>query len=113
MGSTTVSSGTFGCYQVGVIPTQSALTVAAGAKLAMNTKNQQVGSLAGAGTVDFGLSVLSASLIVGGDNTTTFFTGNFIGTDAADTLTKVGTGLFTLQGSATPLHVECGAGSLW
>ena len=56
--------------------------------------NQTIGSLAGAGNVTLG----SAMLTTGNDNTSTMFSGMIAGTGG---LTKVGTGTLTLSGSSS------------
>jgi autotransporter-associated beta strand protein len=56
--------------------------------------NQTIGSLAGAGSVTLG----SATLTTGNDNTSTTFSGAISGTGG---LTKIGSGVLTLSGSNT------------
>jgi autotransporter-associated beta strand protein len=75
-------------------PMSSAFTVAAGAILDLNNFNQSIGSLAGAGSVTLG----SATLTTGNDNTSTTFSGIISGDGG---LTKVGSGTFTLTGENT------------
>jgi autotransporter-associated beta strand protein len=75
------------------IPSTSAVTVASGATLDLNNANAAIGSLAGEGTVTVG----SAILTTGGDNTSTGFSGIIRGIGG---LTKIGTKTFTLTGSS-------------
>jgi hypothetical protein len=92
--TTNIVSGT---GQVGItnaIPTTSAVLVAAGATLDLHNFNDAIGSLAGAGNVTLG----SGTLTIGGDNTSTLFSGIISGTGS---LVKVGTGAFTLTGANT------------
>ena len=69
----------------------------ASSTLNLNNFNQTIASLAGSGVVQLG----SAMLTLGGDNTSTTFTGGIAGTGGG--LDKVGTGTFTLNqtGGAT------------
>ena len=70
----------------------SAFTVAAGATLGLNNFNQTIGSLAGDGNVTLG----SATLTTGGDNTSTTFAGGISGTGG---LVKTGSGIMVLTGT--------------
>src|SRR5262249_62049031 len=72
----------------------SAVTVAGGATFNLNNNAETIGSLAGAGNVTLG----TATLITGGNNTSTTFSGVMSGTGG---LTKQGTGVFTLSGTNT------------
>jgi autotransporter-associated beta strand protein len=90
-GATQVLAGTLQAAVVDAFGNLSAVTVASGATLDLNGNDQTIGSLAGAGTVTFGI----ANLIVGGDNTDTTFSGSLIGGGA---LTKTGTGSWLLTG---------------
>ncbi|WP_156943076.1 autotransporter-associated beta strand repeat-containing protein [Pseudogulbenkiania sp. MAI-1] len=89
-GSTTVSAGTLKACKANALAAASATTVAAGATLDLNGYDQTVGSLAGDGHVTLG----SANLTTGGDNSTTF-SGGITGTGS---LTKTGSGTLTLSG---------------
>jgi autotransporter-associated beta strand protein/T5SS/PEP-CTERM-associated repeat protein len=93
-GATTVNAGTLQAGAVNAIAPMSAVTVAGGATLALNGFNQTVGSLAGAGSVTLGTALLTA----GGDNTSTAFSGAISGTGG---LTKNGTGLLNMTGANT------------
>src|SRR5262249_32182442 len=53
-----------------------------------------IGSLSGAGTVNLNGNALS----VGGDNNSTVFSGTITNTSSGGSLTKVGTGILTLNG---------------
>ena len=93
-GSTSVNQGTLQAGAANTFSPASALNVAAGATLALNNFNQTVGSLAGAGSVTLG----SATLTAGGNNTSTTFSGIIGGSGG---LTKVGTGTLILSGANT------------
>src|SRR5260221_583595 len=91
-GATAVNAGTLQAGAVNAFSPSSALTVATGAILALNSSNQTIGSLAGAGSVTLG----SATLTTGNDNTSTTFSGAISGTGGP---TKIRAG--TLTPSAT------------
>jgi autotransporter-associated beta strand protein len=93
-GGTTVNAGTLQAGAVNTFSPSSAFTVAAGASLNLASFNQTVGSLAGAGSVTLG----SATLTTGNDNTSTTFSGAISGSGG---LTKIGSGIFVLTGSNT------------
>ena len=77
------------------------LDISAGATLDINSLDQTIGSLSGAGTVT-NSTVTAKTLTVGGANITSTFTGTF-GTGGVLTsiLTKVGTGVLTLSGTTS------------
>ncbi len=105
LGTTTINGGTLRAGAVSVFAPTSAFSIASGAVLDLNGNNQTIGSLAGAGNVTLG----SGSLTMGGNNTSTTYTGVISGTG---TFTMNGTGTFTLNGTATwtgPLVVSGGA----
>src|SRR4029079_5392935 len=60
----------------------------------LNNFNQTIASVSGAGSITLG----SATLTTGGDNTNTNYSVGISGTGG---LTKTGTGTFTLSGSTT------------
>ena len=93
-GATTVSTGTLQAGAANTFAPNSAFTVASGAALNLASFNQSIGSLAGAGSVTLG----SATLTTGNDNTSTTFSGTISG---AGSLTKIGTGVLTLSGVNT------------
>ena len=82
-GATTVAAGTLAAGAVDTLPRMTAVTVAAPGTLDLAGFNQSIGSLAGAGAVSLG----SATLTTGNDNTSTTFSGAMSGTGALD---KVG-----------------------
>ena len=102
-GATLVESGTLtlGLAVQNRIPDASALTIAAGATLGADSRmtvSETFGSLAGAGTISINPSGTSPTLIMGGDNTSTTFSGALNGNF---NLTKNGSGTFTYTGSGT------------
>jgi outer membrane autotransporter protein len=92
-GATGVNAGTLQAGAANVFAPTSAFTIAGGATLNLNSFNQAIGSLAGAGNVTLG----SATLTTGTNNTSTIFSGAISGTGS---LTKVGSGTLTLAGAS-------------
>ncbi|WP_274533620.1 autotransporter domain-containing protein [Bosea sp. BIWAKO-01] len=74
----------------------SAVTVAAGASFRIANHDERIGSLAGAGSVTVG----ARQLTVGGDNTSTTYSGAMAGSGAVS-LVKIGSGTMTLSGTNT------------
>ena len=104
-GPTTVSAGTLqaGVASVagtsGAFGNNSAITMGnvSGATLALNSFNTQIGSLTGGGTTGGNVTLGTATLTVGGNNTSPApYAGSISGTGG---LTKIGTGTLTLAGS--------------
>jgi YVTN family beta-propeller protein/autotransporter-associated beta strand protein len=91
-GATSVNAGTLQAGVVNAFSPFTAFTVASGATLDLNSFNQTIGSLAGAGSVTLG----SAMLTTGNDNTSTTFSGTVSG---AGGLTKIGLGTLILSGT--------------
>lgn len=89
VGKTLITEGTLRLGTSGVIPNASAVTIASGATLDVNGFAETIGSLAGAGAVTFG----GGTLIAGGDNSSTFFSGTLSG---GGIFQKAGTGTFSL-----------------
>jgi autotransporter-associated beta strand protein len=89
-GATTVNSGSL----VGRIFNNAPLTIAAGALVQAN--GSTVGSLAGAGTLNSNAG--GVPVRVGGDNTSTTFSGNL---GSSGPFEKVGAGTLTLSGTST------------
>jgi outer membrane autotransporter protein len=105
-GATTVNGGTLAAGAINTLPSQTALAVATGATFDLNNFSQSIGSLAGAGSVTLG----TATLTTGNDNTSTDFSGVISGVGG---LTKVGAGMQTLSGKNTYAGVTAvNAGSL-
>jgi fibronectin-binding autotransporter adhesin len=96
-GSTNINSGKLVVYNSGALGNNSAVTVAAGAMLE-SLDNLAIGSLAGGGTVKLDTGSGGYILTVGGDNTSTLFSG--VITDDSY-LTKIGSGTLTLSGNNT------------
>lgn len=93
-GATTILDGTLRYGAFSVLSDTTAVTVSAPGTLNLATFGDIVGSLAGDGTVTLG----SAPLEVGTDNTSTTFSGTMNGTGQ---FIKNGTGTFTLSGTIT------------
>ena len=93
-GATAINAGTLQLGAANRIPDTSAVTVAGGATFDLNSFSEIVGSIAGAGNITLGTATLTA----GGNNTSTTFSGPLSGTGG---LTKAGTGVLTLSGANT------------
>jgi autotransporter-associated beta strand protein/T5SS/PEP-CTERM-associated repeat protein len=93
-GATAVNAGMLQAGAANAFASGSAFTVASGATLNLASFNQTIGSLAGAGSVTLG----SATLTTGTDNTSTTFSGAISGTGG---LTKIGAGTLVLSGANT------------
>src|SRR5579883_358991 len=91
-GTTSVTAGTLQMGIANAISSSSPVSVSSGATFALASNDQTIGSLAGAGTVSLG----SAALTLGGDNSSTTFSGAINGTGS---LVKNGSGTLTLSGS--------------
>ncbi|MDE8602796.1 DUF4347 domain-containing protein [Marinomonas sp. RSW2] len=97
-GATTVSSGTVNVQNGSAIADTSAVTVASGATFHVeNGTSETIGSLAGAGTV----SLNGGTLTLGGDNSSTTFSGVIQERSSSGALTKTGSGTLTLSGTNT------------
>ncbi|MBL7859819.1 MAG: autotransporter-associated beta strand repeat-containing protein, partial [Cyclobacteriaceae bacterium] len=99
-GSTTANTGILRINAGGgAIPNSSALVI--NSTLDLNGNNEIAGSLAGTGTVRSGVAG-TLTLTVGGDNTSTTFSGVIQNGSATSIgITKNGTGAFTLSGANT------------
>lgn len=94
-GSTYINEGTLAIGAADLLPT-TPVVIASGATLDMSLGSDTVGSIAGAGTITAGTTTTGRTLTVGGDNTSTTFTGTFLGNATGHQLTKQGTGVLTL-----------------
>jgi autotransporter-associated beta strand protein len=94
-GVITVNGGTLLSGKAGVITDTSAVTVASGATWNLADFSETAGSIAGAGNITLG----SATLTAGGNNTSTDFSGVISGTNG--NLVKTGTQNMTLSGANT------------
>src|SRR5438874_5423368 len=99
-GATAVSAGTLRLGATNAIGAASAMTVAAGAIFDLNGLSDVIGSLAGAGTVTSGAAG-AVILTVGGNNSSTAFSGIAQNGSGTVALTKTGTGTLTLSGANT------------
>ncbi len=89
-GATTISAGTIRQGIANAISNSSAVTIAASGTFDLNNVNSAIGSLAGTGTVSLGTAILT----VGNDNSSTIFNGLLTGSTSG--IIKVGTGTLTL-----------------
>lgn len=94
VGPTTVSGGTLRAGTAGAFSPFGTFTVGSGTTLDLNGFNQSVSSLSGAGTISLG----TATLTTGSDNSSTTFSGGISGTGG---LVKDGSGVFALSGVST------------
>jgi autotransporter-associated beta strand protein len=92
LGTTVINAGTLQLGVANALPENTDVTVAAGATLDLNDNNVTIGSLTGAGDVALG----SGNLTLGGNNTSTTFSGSISGTGA---LIQAGTGTLILTGA--------------
>ena len=93
-GGTEITAGTLRMGTDSALFSDGAVTVAAGATFDLAGYHTQIGSLSGAGSVLTG----SGTLVTGGDDTSTLFSGAITG---AGTFSKIGTGNWTLSGSSS------------
>ena len=108
-GPTTVNAGTLqaGVASVanvsGAFGNNSAMTLAnvAGATLALNNFNTQIGSLTGGGTTGGNVTLGTATLTIGGDNTSPAAFSGVISGGTGGGVTKIGSGTLTLGGANT------------
>jgi fibronectin-binding autotransporter adhesin len=97
-GVTTVSAGTLQAGSTTAFSGNSAFMVTS--TLDLKGFSDTLGSLAGTGTVTNSAGSASANLTVGGNNTSTTFSGNLIN-GVGMRVTKTGTGTLTLSGANT------------
>jgi autotransporter-associated beta strand protein len=90
-GGTNINAGTLQLGNSERIANNTAVTVASGATLNLNTYTETIGALSGAGTVQLG----GGTLVVGSGNASSTFSGAFAGGDTG-TFEKTGTGTLTL-----------------
>ena len=79
----------------------SLITVNAPGTLDLGGFSQTIGALTGSGTVTNSGATFPATLTTGGDNTSTTFSGTIQNGNSTLSLTKEGTGIFTLSGINT------------
>lgn len=115
-GATLVNSGILQAGNTSAFGVNSAMTIANSALVQLLGRSVSLGSLAGAGTLE-NTSATSATLTLGGDNTSTTFSGVLQNGTGAGILTivKTGTGTQTLSGANTStgsLSINGGAVSI-
>ena len=91
-GPTNLTAGILQAGAANVFAPASSFTISTGAVLNLNSFNQTIGSLGGAGNVMLGSAILTA----GGNNANTTFSGAISGSGG---LTKAGSGTLILSGS--------------
>jgi autotransporter-associated beta strand protein len=101
-GATTINAGTLKAGSTTAFSPTSAFTLAANGTLALNGFNEAIGSLSGTGTVTNGATG-NAALTLGGDGTSTTFTGLFQN-GGAGALSVVKTGAGTFQPDAAETY---------
>ena len=107
-GATTVLAGFLQSGRANIFGQSSSIAIGDGATVDLNGFNQTLGSISGAGTLTLGNS---AMLTLGGDNSTSTFTGTVGGSGG---ITKNGTGTLTLGGTNTFTGgLTINAGTLW
>jgi len=97
-GATNVTTGTLQLGAAGVIPDASTLTV--NGTLDMKGFSETVGSLSGTGVVT-NTTATAETLTLGGDGTSTTYSGTIIAGSGSTSLTKTGAGTLTLSGTNT------------
>ncbi len=101
-GSTTVADGVLQAGIAQGFSNASAHVIQAAGILRLNNFDATIGSLAGAGTVENGGTANARTLTVGGDNSSTTFSGTLQnGGSFGLGLAKTGTGMLTLSGTNT------------
>lgn len=105
-GTTTVNTGTLALSNAAALPARSAVTVVTGASLDYLNTATAIGSLAGAGDVKASTASAARILTIGRDETSTTFSGRFVGpTNAAFmAITKIGAGTLTLAPTAASTY---------
>lgn len=99
-GAVTVANGYLKLNSSNIYPNTSALTISSGAFLDLKANSDTIGSLAGAGTVTSSLAG-SVTITIGGNNTSTTFSGVAQNGNGTVSLTKYGSGTLTLTGANT------------
>ena len=99
-GATTINAGTLQIAASERINDASALSIAGGT-FDLNGFNETVGSLSGPAGIITSNATGAATLTVGGDNSSTSFSGNILNGSGAVALIKQGTGTLTLSGNNT------------
>ena len=99
-GPTKISAGVLAAGTIGALGANSAVTINSGATLDLAGQPLSIGSLSGSGAVS-NTATTAASVIAGGDLTSTVFSGIIQDAAGQVSLTHVGTGSLTLTGSNT------------
>lgn len=100
-GTTLITAGQIKLGAAEVLPNITALTVAAAGMLNLNSYNETVGSISGAGSIDNLTGAGSPTFTFGTNNQTTAFAGVMKNTTGVMNVTKTGTGTIYLDGDNT------------
>ncbi|HLF38970.1 MAG TPA: autotransporter-associated beta strand repeat-containing protein, partial [Burkholderiales bacterium] len=100
-GATTINTGTLALGNNNRIADASAVVVVAGASFDLSGFSDTVGSIAGAGLITTTVGAGTVTLNVGGDSTSTTFSGVIENQSGTLALTKSGAGTLTLSGVNT------------
>jgi fibronectin-binding autotransporter adhesin len=107
-GATNITAGTLRFeVSAGGLGTSSPVNISAGASLDMNSINDTMGSIAGAGSI-----INGANLTIGGSTATATFSGTYSGTAASRVLTKNSSGIQAISGATDFTAVNMNAGEL-
>jgi autotransporter-associated beta strand protein len=100
-GATNLDAGFIQAFSTSAFSAASAFNVGSGAVLDLNGFNENIGSLAGAGSVTNGSASAAVTLTAGADNTTKTFSGTISDGGLPLALIKVGSGTQILSGINT------------
>ncbi|OHE87223.1 MAG: hypothetical protein A3G75_07205 [Verrucomicrobia bacterium RIFCSPLOWO2_12_FULL_64_8] len=95
-GATNIDAGTLRLDASSSLPSGTAVTIASGSTLDLNSYSNSIGSLSGAGTLDLG----GGTLTIGSGGASSTFAGSFVGGDTG-TFAKAGTGTLTFGAGMT------------
>ena len=102
-GETAVNAGIFQAGATNAFSPNSQFNLAntSGVTLNVNSFSETIGSLTGGGTTGGNVTLGTGSLTLGGDDTSTIYSGVISDSGSGGSLTKTGSGVFTLTGANT------------